>query len=518
MNVLRFTETTGAVFAALFSLVFLTAQLAFGGGTPVGVDGSPPTVFYGSPNGIEVGDSYDPIKIWLDPNAPFWEKTFKISLRHGLRTGTMIPVVEHLKLVAPPQPLANLPLTDWHEEIHDRNWQWAEDATLTIHNIDHTQPGVLDDSSTKIWFDWGFPVFPEPPRDIWFDKKWGDLWSTNNWFDWDFPWFHRKSVDIWIEKKLVYLGPDLPPSWSKLPVRIWEHPTSVPEPTSLVLLGVGGLFLISARARRRRAETAGHWIRRCIEVAVCCFLRSVKDVPLFTFLNRRRIMNLKCIATSTAIVFLAAPLAFAAGIPTGVGGDPPTVFLGTPDGIEVGNDENPIEIWLDPNAPFWEKTFEIDLSNGLRTGTMIPVVEHLQLLAPRQPLPNLPLTDWHEEIHDRQWQWADDSTLTIHNINHTQPGERDDSLTKVWFEWGFPVFPEPTLDIWIDKKLVYLGEDIPPTQSLLPVTIWEHPTTVPEPGTFALGGLGMLGMGLVALRRRAETAGHQTRRCVEFNV
>ena len=214
-------------------------------------------------------------------------------------------------------------------------------------------------------------------------------------------------------------------------------------------------------------------------------------------------MNLKCIATSAAVVLLTAQLSFAAGVPVGVGGSPPTAFPGTPSGIEVGNNDNPIRIWLDPNAPFWEKTFEIDLSNGLRTGTMIPVVEHLQLVAPQKPLSNLPLTDWHEEIHDRQWQWAEDATLTIRNIDRVQPGERDDSLTKIWFEWDFPVFPQPTLDIWIEKKLVYLGPGIPPTQSPLPVTIWEHPTTVPEPGTFALAGLGALGLGLVVLRRGA---------------
>jgi len=225
-----------------------------------------------------------------------------------------------------------------------------------------------------------------------------------------------------------------------------------------------------------------------------------------------------------AMLLFASPAAASnsMGTPAGVGNDPPSgPFRWSPDNmIMVGGEEDPVPITIDPNADPWIKTFEIPDDVTLDKGATFSVWESLLILpqSPTSGIPPLPLTDWHEHIHqvsfDTPIGWtAANSRLTIHNPDPSKPplvdvegmvDPADDS--GIWFG-PFPPVPIPPngLPVWIHKDLVYTGDGplTPEPGAPILITVWEQPT-VPEPCTAVLAGLG--GLALIGLRRRSWLA------------
>ena len=204
------------------------------------------------------------------------------------------------------------------------------------------------------------------------------------------------------------------------------------------------------------------------------------------------------------------------GTPAGVGNDPPMgPFVGSPDTgmIMVGTENNPIEITIDPNADAWIKTFVIPGSITINPGMTFPVWENLLILPPppTSGIPRLPLTDWHEHIHqvsfDTPFGWAG-GHIVIPGPPGTPPIEVPGMVdptdpSGIWF--AFPPLPIPPtgLPISIHKQLVYNGTGpLTPGPEPIVITVWEHPT-VPEPSALILAGLS--GFALIGLgRRRAQ--------------
>ena len=207
-------------------------------------------------------------------------------------------------------------------------------------------------------------------------------------------------------------------------------------------------------------------------------------------------MKIKLFLALCVVIAFATHQAFAAGTPVGVGGDPPSgPFEGTLAGVDIGSQQDPIEIWLDPSGGHWVKQIQVPTPNGVGPGIVIPVWEHIQILPPPPGLPLLPLTDWHEDVHTSNWSWAGGS-LTIHNTNTTVQGVLGGPQgmnNQIWFEFP-PHFPLPgaPLDLWIHKELQYNGPPDPSMTSVL-IEIWEHPT-VPEPTTLILMMIGSAGV------------------------
>jgi hypothetical protein len=209
------------------------------------------------------------------------------------------------------------------------------------------------------------------------------------------------------------------------------------------------------------------------------------------------------ISAGICVVLLSVPGVLAEGIPAGVGGDPPTEFEGTLNGVHVGSETNPIPIDLVPGGPMWPKFFTVDVgTGGVGPGLVIPVWEHFQILPPPVGVPVLPLTDWHEEVHTPNWTWRG-GTLMVGDDDPIDGllGGPQGAATNIWFDLPIGVKPEPgiPIDVWIHKELIYNGPLIPGTPIV--IEVWEYPT-VPEPATLALAALGTVTMVLAGSRRR----------------
>jgi len=217
---------------------------------------------------------------------------------------------------------------------------------------------------------------------------------------------------------------------------------------------------------------------------------------------------------AVAMTFLWTANIFASGSAAGVGGNPQQNFQGDPSGIDIE-----ATFFIDPEGPMWQKFIEIDTTQGLNPGQVIPVHEQLFIVFPPQGVPVLPLWDWHEEVHDPFFFWNPDpspdmNVLHIHDPqNPTGPplievqGEVGMSPgghpnNAIWFDpiepHPFPTPSEP-IDVWIWKELIYNGPPITPNSQNTPIVleIWEYPT-VPEPSGVLLMGIGVLGLILLA--------------------
>jgi hypothetical protein len=148
----------------------------------------------------------------------------------------------------------------------------------------------------------------------------------------------------------------------------------------------------------------------------------------------------------------------------------------------------PIPVVLDPAGPVWGKNF-----TGPQGGNFVypagaaplPVSEFLVVAG------NNPWTDWHEDVLDPTWSWANPSIL----VNGAPPTNLTTSLSGGSLSFFFdPVAPGSIVQI--SKDLVWNG--LPGTAFIGTLPIHEYPTGVPEPASIGLFSLG----GLVALRRR----------------
>ncbi len=208
-------------------------------------------------------------------------------------------------------------------------------------------------------------------------------------------------------------------------------------------------------------------------------------------------------AVGISIVLLYVEGASSEGIPAGVGGDPPTEFEGTLNGVLVGDPSNPIPIEIGPiDGPMWPKIFTVDVGpNGIGPGLRIPVWEHIQILPPAAGVPVLPLTDWHEEVHTPNWTWSGGSLM----VGTGDPipgmvGGPAGAATNIWFDLPIGVKPDPAapIDLWIHKELIYNGPPISAPVAI--IEVWEYPT-VPEPTTIMLATLGAAYVVLTRRRR-----------------
>jgi hypothetical protein len=184
----------------------------------------------------------------------------------------------------------------------------------------------------------------------------------------------------------------------------------------------------------------------------------------------------------------AAQMAFAQGV--GNLGSLPTQFTtpNPPTGWNVMNSTPWIPVVLDPTGPVWGKNFGGSNPDGSFTypagAPPLPVQELLQV-DPASP----PWTDWHEDVLDPAWSWANPFVLVNGNV---PPGLTITGVGTGSLSFFFnSVAPGSTIDI--RKDLVWNG--VPGTSFTGVLPIHEYPT--PEPASIGLLCVG----GLLALRR-----------------
>lgn len=197
-----------------------------------------------------------------------------------------------------------------------------------------------------------------------------------------------------------------------------------------------------------------------------------------------------------AVVALVGSVASQAVLAQGVGNlaSLPTQFetSNPPTGwVVVDPNGLPIPVSLDPAGPVWKKDFTGPNGGPFSYPALSPplyVSEHLIVAG------NIPWTDWHEDVLDPNWTWAN-PLLLVNGL--PAPGLTVAGVGTSSLSFFFnPVAPGSTIDI--RKELVYNG--LPGTAFIGTLPIIQYPT--PEPAT-----LGLLAIGsLAALRRRRRIA------------
>jgi hypothetical protein len=185
------------------------------------------------------------IPIYIDPTADPWLKRIVITPNSFpqpvLTPGQVIGVWEKIRILPPPPTsgIPQLPFTDWHEQIvdivspiPDIDFGWGG-GELIIHGPG--DPGSIPPPLPLVVAP-GM-VDPLDPHGIWFGP-----WTP-------VPPIGPNGLPVWIHKQLIYHGPTITiPGTIEIFVREW--PTT-PEPTTLVLAGLGCIAAVGLRRRRK---------------------------------------------------------------------------------------------------------------------------------------------------------------------------------------------------------------------------------------------------------------------------
>jgi hypothetical protein len=207
---------------------------------------------------------------------------------------------------------------------------------------------------------------------------------------------------------------------------------------------------------------------------------------------------------------------------------PPIEVAYIPPGPNPGNWMLQVDLIVDPGAGPMIKHF---LSPRGATGGPI-------LLDAQQPFPQplwedflnlpvpgtsgVPIIDWHEEIRTPGWEWVlpgDDRFPNLFPANTSlitrdgqpwpwEPIPMPVDPTKLWVRFP-PIDPNRVLDV--HKALLWVGtpgnrvwgdglDDAGATVNELFIDVLEYPTIIPEPTTFTLLCLGLIGV--IWTRRR----------------
>lgn len=152
----------------------------------------------------------------------------------------------------------------------------------------------------------------------------------------------------------------------------------------------------------------------------------------------------------------------------------------------------PIPVQRDPNGPAWVKNF-----TGPGGGPFVAFGQQpIQVTEILIVAPNLPWSDWHEQILTPGWGWSNNAVLLANNvpaagltINNTPGSTMNGGILDFYFNSLAP----GTL-VEIRKELVWLAQPGQMFQGT--VQIAQYPT--PEPASIGLLAVG----GILAMRRR----------------
>ena len=204
----------------------------------------------------------------------------------------------------------------------------------------------------------------------------------------------------------------------------------------------------------------------------------------------RALNNIRCLVV-VSITLVAAQMALGQGV--GNLSSLPTQFDTPipPTGWNVVDPATggPIPVVLDPLGPVWGKNFTGPNGGPFSYPALAPPLPVHELLVVAG---TLPWTDWHEDVLDPTWSWANPTIL----VNGLPPTNLTTSLSGGSLSFFFdPISPGSIIDI--RKELVYNGVPGQSFQGTLP--IHEYPT--PEPASLGALAIG----GLLAFRRRARS-------------
>lgn len=224
LNLFECARTSFMGVALTFGLLFLSAQFAQAG-ILVGINPVPPPGPYvGDDNNgdmIMVGSPSEPIPITPDPTGSAWAKQFVINRDgQGWSPGQTVQVMEWLTF----PPTSTVRPTDWHETINPTagdgaNFQWGGGSILIGTN---TYPSTQSPDGRSIWF--------------------------------DFPPISPSSPPVKITKNLVWTDGVITPGpngSNNYVITVIEQP-SVPEPSTIVVLGVAAIGMVMTTRNRSR--------------------------------------------------------------------------------------------------------------------------------------------------------------------------------------------------------------------------------------------------------------------------
>lgn len=176
-------------------------------------------------------------------------------------------------------------------------------------------------------------------------------------------------------------------------------------------------------------------------------------------------------------------------------------WVGGPN--DTVNGPLPIPIDLDANGGPWQKEFFSNATSGFGGGGAF-----------RETILNAgtePWTDWHETnlnigSHGAAWGSNSVTDVRINGVSIGYSASVTGSTLNI-DHFSLPVFPGQVLEI--DKQFAVTTVNFVGPNTLI-YTLAEFPTTIPEPASLALLGLG--GLALFALRRRVEAPAYRTYR------